>query len=229
VVVSAALRHDNPSGQNQIIYLVMKTLIWGIIGCFFCSACNPEDCPAELLYELPFSLSNPSDTISVGDTLWYESKFDKVLIDKIDNIENEFRDYDFSFLFCYLTKIDSSEEQGGGLNIEILNEIGNLNVTSVSFGYDYYHLNFDYNQQVYHLRYGLILKEPGLFTVQIGYLNTEKKVKTNCTRHPVLWHFLLNETDTNFEMLQTSPIPFWQNYKRSDWDRLASYCVYVRP
>jgi hypothetical protein len=206
----------------------MKIHIWVIIVCFFSSACNPEDCPNNLLYEIPFSLQNPSDTISVGDTLWFESKFDDVLFDKNGNIENQFIAYDFSFLFCYLTKIDSSAEQGGGFNLDILNEIGELKLTASAFGYDYYHLTHFYDGNRYHARYGLILQDPGLFTVQIGYLNTEKKVKTNCTRHPVLWHFLLNETDTNFEMLQTSPIPFWQNYKRSDWDRLASYCVYVK-
>jgi hypothetical protein len=207
----------------------MRTLVLSMLACSFFLACNPDDCPVELLYELPFSLLNPSDTISVGDTLWYESKFDNILIDKNGNIGNNFRDYDFTFLFSYVIKIDSTIEQGGGFNLEIIQQEGFLKKFTYSDGYEVYDLNYQSDSNGHLLRYGVVWNVPGLYTIQIGYLDTEKKVKTNCTSHAVIWHFLLNETDTNFEMLQSSPIPFWQNYKRSNWDRFASYCVYVKP
>jgi hypothetical protein len=207
----------------------MKIYILGIIACFFCSACNPENCPNELLYELPFVLLNPSDTISVGDTLWYESKFNKVLFDKNGNIENVFEDYDFSFIFCAVLKIDSTIEQGGGFGLGTIQKDGTLQKYTFSDGYEVYDLYYHRDEDGYRLKYGFVFNASGLFTIQTGYLDTDKKTTTNCTKHYVAWQFPLNIDDTNFEMLQTSPIQFWQNYKRSDWDRLASYCVYVRP
>jgi len=208
----------------------MRIFILGIFSSFVFSACHPENCPDELLYELPFTLLNPSDTISVGDTLLYESIFDKVLYDKNGNLKNIFEDYDFTFIFCYLTKIDSTAEQGGRFLIDTVNFVGSLGHISFSDGYDFYPLNYFYDSNNgYNLKIGIIIKEPGLFTIQIGYLDTKRKTQTNCTTHYVAWAFNQSVEDTNFDMLQSSPLPFWQTYKRSDWDRLASYCVYVKP
>ena len=208
----------------------MKLLILGIVSCFIFFACHPENCPDELVYELPFTLLNPSDTIAVGDTLWYESKFDKVLYDKNGQIRNVFEDYDFSFVSCVLTRIDSTEEQGGGFNLDVLAEIGSVKLTSVSFGYDYHILNYIYNQSSgYSIKIGLVIKEAGLFLIRFGYFDTKKKVQTNCTNHYVTWAFNLDVDESNFEMLQSSPQVFWQNLNRSDWDRQGSYCVYVKP
>lgn len=207
----------------------MKVFLLCFASVLIFSACNPENCPDELLYELPFTLLNPSDTISVGDTLWYESKFNKVLFDKNGNIENIFENFDFSFISCFLTKIDSTVEQGGGFSLEIIQQEGVLEKFTFSNGYELYDLNYIYDNNSYNLKYGLVFNMPGLYTIQIGYPDTKTKVTTNCTRHYVAWQFPLNIQDTNFEKLQTSPIPFWQTYKRSDWDRLASYCVYVKP
>lgn len=207
----------------------MKIIIFGCaLICAF-SACDRNHCPDHLTYELPFTLINPSDTISVGDTLWYKSEFGKVLYDKNGNIENTFEDYDFSFLFLYLTKIDSTEEQLGGILIDTINVIGSLGYFTVSAGYEFYPLNYKYDPITgYSIEIGLIVKEPGLFSVQFAYHDENKEVPINCTQKSVDWYLTLNEAG-NFEMLQSSPISFWQTYLRSDWDRYGSFCVYVKP
>ncbi|MBN8678094.1 MAG: hypothetical protein J0M29_07695 [Chitinophagales bacterium] len=208
----------------------MKTFFFGVVSILLLSACNPDNCPDELLYELPFTIINPSDTISVGDTIWYESRFDKVLYDKNGNIENEFEDFDFSFISCILTRIDSTEEQGGGFDVEVLPKVGAISLTSVSFGYDYHHLHYNYDpNDGYSIKFGLIIKENGLFLIRFGYFESIQKVQTNCTSHYVGWRFNLNVDNSNFEMLQLSPQTFWQELMISDWNRQGSYCLYVKP
>lgn len=202
---------------------------FGIVSSLILSACNPDKCPDELLYELPFALLNPSDTISLGDTLWYESRFDKALYDKNGNIKNVFEDYDFSFISCVLTRVDSTEEQGGGFDLDIVNIEGSLKKFTYSDGYDLYDLIYLYPFGNYNLKFGLVINEPGLFVVRFVYTDTKKKVQTNCTSHYVAWEFLLNQENTNFNMLQSSPLQFWQNFTRAEWDREASYCLYVKP
>ena len=208
----------------------MKILILGIISCAIFCTCHPENCPDELLYELPFTLLNPSDTISVGDTLWYESKFDNVLYDENGQIRNVFEDYDFSFVSCILTRIDSTKEQGGGFDLDIINAEGSLKKTTFSDGYDFYDLGYKYTiDSNYYLKFGLVVNEPGLFVIRFIYLDTQKKVETSCKSHYVRWAFLLNEKDTNFDMLQYSPQSFWQKFTLHEWIAEASYCLYVKP
>jgi hypothetical protein len=209
--------------RYSLLFLILSTLLG-------CTACDPAgiDCPDELEFDIPVSFLNPKDTFNIGDTIWSEVRFSKTLVDKKAGIETTFEPNNLPTTFYFLHRIDSTLEQFGQFNIRIIDKIGHHIYAPLSGGVDNYILEYRPVEKQYHFIMGLIIKEPGLFTLQIALDHDFRYKAPGPCRKNVFWSFVQSVKDTNFEMTQNSPLLFWKTYKKAEWERTAGYCFYVK-
>jgi len=130
------------------------------------TACEPKETPSpNLIFDIPVTISPQREVYKVGDTIWIDIDFPKILTDTSGIYSFSFDDFNFSARLRFLKLTDKNvghHLQPGGFNfIQVDNKIGQIDVTGDA-GAD---LIYSYNNDRFTIKSAMILKSPGVYSM----------------------------------------------------------------
>ncbi|MET4104895.1 hypothetical protein [Hymenobacter sp. UYP22] len=136
------------------------------------TACHQEEKRefADVILQIPLSITPEKDSVSIGDTLWLTADFSNQLQEL--NSGNSYRvtpsnfSIKTSIAFFKLTPPLKSlaTQEGSVSHFVVTNKTGKTVITSQTFG----NISYDYKQDKYLLKTGIIPKHKGIYTIYIG-------------------------------------------------------------
>jgi len=153
----------------------MKTIIFTITTILLLTSCKPE-CEIAYDFEIPVSVYPVNDTINIDDTLWIELNFDDMIketsLNKDIYIGGELKKWGQEAIHIYFNKSTDTllaigAQGGGSFSFEMINEFGGINIQNAVIT----SMDFEYNNNNYHLKSGLIPKETGVYFITFGFNN----------------------------------------------------------
>ncbi len=181
--------------------------------------CKDKNCPDNLLYLVPYSLSPTIDTFNIGDTIWVSINFDDVLTDVNGGIQNTFTDYDFRLkLQCDKIDVDPPEAHMSDY-FYCIPVTGHIDTTilpqsSVS-EFDIYPV---YSNRNYQFRAALITRLKGIYLMALnpyGTNNNPFKIQGECDSRSVNIDSKRNDgkpESGNYYLLKYSPSQVYFNF-----------------
>lgn len=189
-------------------------------------SCKKENnCPKE--FELKGKITPLKDTFNLGDTLFLESSFNKILVENYTN-----KSYDMSNINWYpalnVYKIDSGDieaifNQKTDNFIDILYCSNNdTNWFTYDEGRKYLQLNYDFNEDDYKLEVIISIKKSGLFLIEFGggFENSKQEFNGKCTNVDFNAYTRINNTsNNNIELLKLSQTNYFNDWLYNNEER----------
>jgi hypothetical protein len=130
------------------------------------TACEPKETPSpNLIFDIPVTISPQREIYKVGDTIWIDIDFPKVLTDTSGLYSFNFKDFNFAGGLRFLKLTDKNLDQAsqpGGLNfIKINNLKGQIEVLGGSGAA----LVYSFDNERYSIKSSMILKNVGVYSM----------------------------------------------------------------
>ncbi|RZL41767.1 MAG: hypothetical protein EOP00_24345 [Pedobacter sp.] len=198
-----------------------------------------KSCRKAYDFVVPVKVYSANDTLSVKDTLWVEMDFSDKVLDYQTNQTYTLENFDFkTAVILRRIEYDTSNTVGqpGAYNkFDFVNKIGAINDWSheeIGWGI----LRPVYENNRYRLKAGFIPNDTGVFFIYFfrDMLSVRsdpiKVLDNNCEEYMSFMRVLVNDGNTNFDLLQRKSklrevrdeITIWQDSK-------ATYTFYVKP
>lgn len=227
-------------GAFQTIMLRASTLAL-ILLLLLAGSCEREEERefAEVMLEIPFTITPPDEAIEQGDTLWIETIFPDTIHDYISKKYYKVSNYDF-FTSIVLTKLVSkslfeSQQPAAAAAFDFHFDTGKVTDIGSLGG----KLKFVYDGANYRIKFGLIPKLSGVFSFRMIFrdydtnnivpiIENSSTPKKNRSFVMYRMNYIMNEGNFHYR-LYDSLVKHNMNPDEQDFDRLFNvYCFKVK-
>jgi hypothetical protein len=148
-------------------------LLFSLVSILCSSSCKKKNKCQKRSYsfEHPVSVFPVKETYSIGDTLWFEMNFSDEMKDLYSDEIIKLEDFDFMMNFINFSKFNASVDLNDELAAWSFFEPIYDNIDTIisrPLGPRYKLKYYDYS---YHLKFGLIMKEIGIYTFNCNFQN----------------------------------------------------------
>ena len=178
----------------------------------------------EYLVEIPVKLYPEKDTFVIGDTLWLEQNFSDQIHDLQNNMTLNFKNFDFLLQMGISDLINYNQLFN---NYDVFAEIGTAKKGG-SLGAIY--AEYDYKDGYYQNKMGIVLKEKGLFLLDIRSMRQYDNIDlTRCPTENLDIRYSVNDkAENNFHMMKDSKDTNTVKTTKEEFDKFGSYCFFVK-
>ncbi len=174
-------------------------------------------CVKSWTFQVPFNLENEQDTYKVNDTIWISSYLDHKLTDALTGEKSEYPDFGKHEMMVGIAELDGTGVRYAHEKIVLIPIKGNYFFQTFSGDIiignpGLYTINYENNPPNYEAKFGIVLKESGIFIIQVGNLswtiNEDTVEISECKDYLAGFEVkFTNDSDFNFELYDSFPKP----------------------
>ncbi len=167
-------------------------------------------CVKSWTFEIPFNIENEHDSYNVNDTIWISSYLDHELTDALTGEKSEFPDFGKHQMGITMVELDGTNAIYSIEKIIFLPIKGNYDFLTfhseqVLGNAGVYAINFEENYPKYEAKFGMVLKEPGIFFIQVSSIawtiNEDQVAISECKDYLAGFDVKFsNDSDLNFDI-----------------------------
>ena len=150
-----------------------------VIGTTIACECEPDEFGDELVLVVPITASLSDTVIAVGDTVFWQADFSKEVTVRGSTLPVKLENYPF-FTSFDLIELSDAEVLDFNRPVDVLELVGE--VVTISQDQTVYLLKFRETDDRYAIAFGIIFKEPGLYSA--GFSNV---LQSEDIDHPVAY------------------------------------------
>ena len=187
-----------------------------------------DNCDGNIEFDLPLQAYGIKDTLQIGDTIRIRLEIPESMPERYSKVYYDFIDYNFK-LITYILRIDTLPVITASKNhFDWITTIGESHYNG-----DVFTVNPVYSEGGYYYEILMIARQKGLFEFGMNSVFSNrfplKKLNGPCSENSVkIYVKLVNDNNNNYEFLQLSPEPVYQNLSRERFESYAGFCVFVR-
>ncbi|HFA49683.1 MAG TPA: hypothetical protein ENJ95_11790 [Bacteroidetes bacterium] len=191
---------------------------------FFLTACEscdppPSYCERVFQFDIPFSLSPEKDTFLIGDTIWVESEYEKMLLDKNSGDYIDIGKFDFR-VKTGVIRIDTLGYDSNPDNFEVLDIIGKFEVQPLGQNLSIIHIVYEDDNTGRSVKAGIILNATGIFHVSFTNIRPDIEddihlIESSCNQKISLSYNLNEGRENNYylEEYDENEVPSEEDFR----------------